>query len=436
MKPLGTITPFTRPNGDKRFRTTWPNHKGGTTRKEHRSEVQAQQALEKWRKDQRKGANLLHSYNHSEQAVVTACMDRAKKGGYDLLDAITHYELHLSTMATNKMDIDSAVNAYVDDRIKIGLEHRSILSIRSTVEPFARDHAGFAVDQVTAATVASWIDQHSHWAPRSVNSHLIRLGAFFRWCSEDERKWTTVVPVTKSMKRKMKKGIPCHFKVDDVRKLLNVAFAKDKEICSLLAVQIFAGLRPAEAQTPGRSGGELLNLHGRTITVFGKIERKRRHITITDNLYAWLTACGDWTGAQINTRKRIAAVLQEAGVENGQDICRHSFASYHLAAFKDAPKTTHEMGHFGNLNMLVDHYRAVVREEDALAFWEIVPPATGEASESPMKRDHGRWTDDQAKVYGKGSAKCGACSEFFKSYSCNCPGECDCPKNLGLCECE
>jgi site-specific recombinase XerC len=363
-------------------------------------------------------------------------MDRAKKGGYDLLDAITHYEVHLSTMASNKMDIDSAVNAYVDDRIKIGLEHRSILSIRSTVEPFARDHAGFAVDQVTAATVASWIDQHSHWAPRSVNSHLIRLGAFFRWCSEDERKWTTVVPVTKSMKRKMKKGIPCHFKVEDVKKLLNVAFAADKEICSLLAVQIFAGVRPAEAQTAGRSGGELLDLEGRTITVFGKVERKRRHITITDNLYAWLSACGDWTGAQINTRKRIAAVLQEAGVENGQDICRHSFASYHLAAFKDAPKTAHEMGHFGNLNMLVDHYRAVVKEDDALAFWKIVPPAKGAAAEAPQKRDHGRWTDDQAAVYGKGSAKCGACSEFFKSYSCNCPGECDCPKNLGLCECE
>ncbi len=73
-----------------------------------------------------------------------------------------------------------------------------------------------------------------------------------------------------------------------------------------------------------------------------------------------------------NYRKRQARLLVAAGVSWGHDILRHSFASYHLAAHRNAALTAHELGH-ANSQMLFAHYRELVTREAGLAWWEIRP---------------------------------------------------------------
>jgi integrase len=51
---------------------------------------------------------------------------------------------------------------------------------------------------------------------------------------------------------------------------------------------------------------------------------------------------------------------------------RHSFASYHLAKFQDAPALALQMGHTTTA-MLFAHYRELVTPEAAEAYWKIRP---------------------------------------------------------------
>lgn len=49
---------------------------------------------------------------------------------------------------------------------------------------------------------------------------------------------------------------------------------------------------------------------------------------------------------------------------------RHSFASYHLAMWEDASKTSHQMGHT-NANMVHQNYARAVRKADAVRWWAL-----------------------------------------------------------------
>ena len=56
----------------------------------------------------------------------------------------------------------------------------------------------------------------------------------------------------------------------------------------------------------------------------------------------------------------------------GQDIMRHTYASYHLAYHCSSDRTAHELGN-RDTTMLYRHYRELVTEEDAQKFWSIKP---------------------------------------------------------------
>lgn len=367
----GTIKEITRENGAVRWRVTVSNGRGGTTRKEFRTEEQAREWHGNWSKERAKKGNLFASLREGDQAALVTAWERAREGGFDIVDAVNHYERFLGDQVANKQSMSDAVEAYITDCIKRGLKDRSVSSNRNTIEPFATFYSTLNVDEITEAHVGAWIDSNAQWQARSVNNFVLRIGGFFRWAQE--RGWTNAIPVRKSHRRKVESETPAVFTVQETQDLLNKAFKMDKGIAGLLAVQLFAGLRPAEAQDVTRSGLDSFDMETRELWVRGKVERQRRIVKVSDNLAAWLEACGEW--AQTNVRRRLDAVRDALDIDWAHDITRHSFASYHLAAHSDAAKTAHEMGHAGNSQMLWQHYRAVVRGGHAAAYWSILPPA-------------------------------------------------------------
>jgi integrase/recombinase XerD len=118
-----------------------------------------------------------------------------------------------------------------------------------------------------------------------------------------------------------------------------------------------------------------------------------RYVKIQDNLLKWLdphirksgAVCKvDYYGRLQKARARSVQALRKSGEKTTileawpSDVLRHSYASYHCAAFKDSRLTSQEMGHSGDLQIFNRHYRNRVKEADALAFWQIVP-----ASDAP-----------------------------------------------------
>ena len=98
--------------------------------------------------------------------------------------------------------------------------------------------------------------------------------------------------------------------------------------------------------------------------------RKRRLVSLSDNLKEWLSLGGDLP--LTNKRKRLARLLKLAQIKWQPDIMRHGFASYHLAMHSSADKTAFELGHRDSKTLFA-HYRELVTKEAAQSYWAIRP---------------------------------------------------------------
>ena len=134
-----------------------------------------------------------------------------------------------------------------------------------------------------------------------------------------------------------------------------------------LAIGLFAGVRPLEIQRLQKQDISDLYIE---ITAAKAKTRKRRLVSLPDNLKEWLALGGDLPPA--NKPKRLCRILQKADLKWKPDIMRHSFASYHLAYLQSADKTALEMGH-RDTQMLFRHYRELVKYEDSKQYWDIRP---------------------------------------------------------------
>src|SRR5439155_4739 len=68
-------------------------------------------------------------------------------------------------------------------------------------------------------------------------------------------------------------------------------------------------------------------------------------------------------------RELLDAARKAARIEQWpHNALRHSFASYHLAQFKDAAVLSLELGHT-NSNLVFQHYRQLVRPKQAETYW-------------------------------------------------------------------
>jgi integrase len=74
-----------------------------------------------------------------------------------------------------------------------------------------------------------------------------------------------------------------------------------------------------------------------------------------------------------NFEREFEALREAAGITHWPaNALRHSFASYHLAHFKDAAALALEMGHTDS-GMIFNHYRQLVRPKEAACYWSIKP---------------------------------------------------------------
>lgn len=160
-------------------------------------------------------------------------------------------------------------------------------------------------------------------------------------------------------------------KPEEAEWLLEVA-PEDCKVC--YALLLFAGVRPRELTR--LKWGDIKDgfLH---VSAGVAKTRSARNIELSPNLQAWLEAAGQHAGKERivpnNWKRKDQATRAAADIANRPDVCRHSFASYHLAAGRDENETKAAMGHTRGSDTLFIHYRAAVTKAAAEAFWSISP---------------------------------------------------------------
>jgi integrase len=159
-----------------------------------------------------------------------------------------------------------------------------------------------------------------------------------------------------------------------VAQTTNLLVAASPELLPCVAIGAFAGLRRAEIE---RLDWSDVHFDSNLIEVTAEKAKtaRRRLVTMQPNLREWLLPLRKHSGnvTPDDFRKQMAEARAAAGItEWPNNALRHSFASYHLAHFNDAAALALEMGHT-NSAMIFNHYRELVKPQDAARYWNIKP---------------------------------------------------------------
>lgn len=168
-------------------------------------------------------------------------------------------------------------------------------------------------------------------------------------------------------------SLPRALTLDQVKALLLVTREQDPDLLPWLTIGLFSGLRNGELNrlTALHLRNDRLHLDP-TITKL----RDRRILDLLPPLPAWLHLYPLHGAARRpNHRKRWDALRTAAGITDWpQNALRHSFCTYHLAAYRDPGLTAHYTRH-ENQTTLHRHYIDLATHADGLRYFSLSPDA-------------------------------------------------------------
>jgi integrase len=298
-----------------------------------------------------------------------ACAERLQPYGKTITDATEHFLAYLAATARS-CTVAALVAEFNAAKKKDGAAERYLGDLRNRLDTFAAEYGALKVAEIMPSQIDDWL-RGLKVAGQTRNNFRRVLHVFFEFGKV--RGYATSNPVTGTAKAKVVRGVPEIFTPEQMRTVLEKAPA---EFVPYLAIGAFAGLRSAEIE---RLDWSEIDLARRLIQVTAKNAKtaQRRFVTICDALAAWLAPHVRKSGPVATTesvRDGREETCKAAEIEWPSNVLRHSFASYHLAQFKNAGQTAAELGHAGAA-MLYQHYRELVKPDAAARWWQILPPA-------------------------------------------------------------
>jgi integrase len=141
-----------------------------------------------------------------------------------------------------------------------------------------------------------------------------------------------------------------------------------------LALGLFAGVRSSEITELKWSD---LTLDGPTpqVCISGQIAKKRklRFTPLCPTALAWLKPGGTGLVAPLKFYRKLKRLSKLAEVPWRGNGMRHGFASHYYALTGDAIKVSAGLGHRSGDTILFDHYRQLVSQKEAAAYFAILP---------------------------------------------------------------
>ena len=250
-----------------------------------------------------------------------------------------------------------------------GLRGASLAGTRSRYSSLLDQYGEQSIDCTTPPVIEGWLTQFTNDATRA---NVIRyLCVFFNFAMK--RGYLVKSPMDQIEKPRLKYKVPEFLAVDQVEAILRTARVVDAGIVAKLALGFFAGIRPEELQ---RMDWQDISIENGLVTVRAEVAKCGipRHVAISDNLKKWLAGCMAEQFKVNSFDERRKAVCAAAGVTYWpHDAMRHTFATMHLAAFENADKTAHELGHTQGVKLLFRHYRGLTTKTEAARYWGIEP---------------------------------------------------------------
>jgi integrase len=368
-----------RPNAKWVLDIRYPNGK-----RERRFFLTKEEAVAEQSVKQVEVENLgLRALEISDRLRMEALDAQEKLVGYGvtLTQAVDEY---IRRRGSPKTTVREVADIYLKSRIKHGRSKKHLDSLRRLFERFCVSHGPDRINDMTGNQVEGWLHDLGV-GPVTINTYRSLLHSLFEFGVRKKLCPENPVKAVERMTVKAEEvGI---LTPDQLAKLLEVS---QGDVRATVALGAFAGIRPEEIV---RLTWEEVSLEKGHITITAAKSKtaQHRYVKILPCLEAWLRpliGSGSIQGG--NFRRRYDETRRLAGfalrgnkrrrrededkslVPWPHDALRHSFASYHLAKYQNAPALALELGHQSNA-LIFSNYRRRVTESEAAEYFNLMP---------------------------------------------------------------
>jgi integrase len=320
-----------------------------------------------------------------------------------LTEAVDYFLQHARPVG-GIVTIQEAIDTLIKDKEAAGKGERHTNGLRWNLERFADDHEKLHLHEVAREHIEEWL-QDAEFSTTTRRNYIRDLSILFNFALK--REWVARIPLVGITKPTPESGEIRILSPEDTAELLQATKVRREietplgsmmvnlfeDITAPLAIKLFAGLRTSELFQL-----DWANVKESQIVIEAKTAktRKRRVVSISENLQAWLEGHrkvkGPVTELKYNAwhRKLQSLVGYVNGfrkhAKTGQDynfrlppnFARHSFCSYHYALHRNENLTAAEAGN--SPNVIFSNYREMVAPEAAKAYWEIRPASPAPAA--------------------------------------------------------
>jgi len=303
----------------------------------------------------------------SLRVMAQNAVELLKPFGKTIMDAAQYYVAHLKA-SERSCTVKQLLAELLDAKESKGVSRRHLDDLRQRAGRFAASFGERIVATISGREIEEWLDS-LNVGPQTHNHYRNAVRLAFNFAVR--RGYATENPATKTEKANVLRAPPGILNVTQAARLLEIA---TPDVLPHIAIGLFAGLRRAEIE---RLDWSEIDFESGLIEVKAEKSKtaQRRFVTLQPNLREWLLPVRKHRGliTPEDFNKHFIQTREIAGITEWPDnALRHSFASYHLAHFKNAAGTALELGHHDS-RVTFAHYRELVRPKEAARYWNIQP---------------------------------------------------------------
>ncbi len=300
-----------------------------------------------------------------------------------LTEAVRYFLKHAKPVGGTKT-LQEAIDALIADKTAAGKGERHLKGLRWSLERFAEDFSKVRLHEIRRDQIVEWLDEED-FGTTTRGNYLRDLSILYNFAHQ--REWVASIPLTGITRPAPGPGEIKILSPEHTTEFLHVAERVAPEIVSALAIKFFAGLRTSELFA---LDWKLVSSKQITIQAKSAKTRKRRVVTVSQNLQVWLARYSGQAGhvtphthnAWHRRLEMVEAEVTNERLENPDkpqaapfrlpsNCARHSFCSYHYAEFRNENLTAAEAGN--SPKVIFSNYRELVERESAARYWRILP---------------------------------------------------------------
>lgn len=269
----------------------------------------------------------------------------------------------------SKTTVEDAKKSFISTKENLRLDDDYIKHVRTHLDKFNGAFKSF--DEITSEKLIEFLKARG--TPKTISHYKASISEFFKYCVQKEH--IQLNPFDRiaagELPTATKEGKIEFLTVEKAREFMEYLEANCPKYCRFYALALFAGVRIDECE---RFEDRFIDYDRKEI-IFPKemVKGGKKSWIVSDfepNLWAWLEEYKDQPFKRPNnvTRTKWGKILQLP-----KNFARHTFSTYHFSLYRNAERTKNITRH-NTIRMLEDTYiGALVRPEEAKAFFEIMP---------------------------------------------------------------